>query len=133
MYKPGATPQDQSCITRRVDSRRCTSPYRMRHKEDHGSEPANDGETDNCAGVRIPPGVANKTLFHVATVNPFDIAVANRNDLAQINFADPKALISSVDDPAMVISSVAQPDGDISTNANVLEFVSDFHRVRVRV
>ena len=98
----------------------------MRHEKDHGSEPAYGGETDNLARVRVPPCVSDKTLFHIAPVNPFCVAVANSNNLAQINFVYLETAVSDGGDPAMVIPSVVQPDSDISTNSDVLELMSDF-------
>jgi hypothetical protein len=104
----------------------------MRHEKDHGSEPANNGDTDNLARPRIPSCVADKTLFHIAPVNPFCVAVGNTNNLAQINFVYLKLVVSDCGDPAMIIPSLAQPDSDISTNSHVLELVSDFHGMRIR-
>jgi len=101
-----------------------------RNAEDD-SESAKSGERDDPARVRVPARVADKALLHVAGVNSFGVAVADDNDLAQINFVDPKALISGVDDPAMVVSSVTQPHRNISTISQRLQLVSDFQRMRV--
>ena len=104
----------------------------MQHNAEENSEPAKSGETDDLARVRIPASIPNKALFQVAGINPFGVAVANAYNLAQIDFVDPKALISGVDDSAMVISSVAQLHRNVSPKSEILQSVSDFQRMRVR-
>jgi hypothetical protein len=104
----------------------------MYYNAEDDSESAKSGETDDLARVRIPPGVADKALFHVAGVNPFGVAVANAYNLAQIDFVDPKAVISGIDDPAMVISSMEQLHRNVSPKSQILQSASDFQRLRVR-
>lgn len=104
----------------------------MHHNADDNSEPGYSGETDDLARVRIMPSVADEALLHVAGVNSPGVAVANAYNLAQINFVEPKAVISGVNDPAMVIPSVAQSHRNVSTKSQILQLMSDFQCMRVR-
>ncbi len=102
----------------------------MQHQAKEHSESAKSGETDDLARVRISASVADKALFHIAGVDSFGVAVANAYNLAQIDFVDSKAVISGVDDSAMVISSVAQLHRNVSPKSHVLQSVSDLQRMR---
>src|SRR5258708_18837643 len=110
---------------------RCASPRRNDHGADYGKQPAKSGEGDDPARVRIMSSVADQALLHVAGVNPLDVVVADGYHLAHVDFIDPKALISGIDDSAMVIPSVAQPHRHIPARSHKLQLVSDFQRMHV--
>src|SRR5258707_12080902 len=110
---------------------RCASPRRNDHGADYCEQPAKSGDGDDFACARIMSSVADQALLHVAGVNPLDVVVADGYDLAHVDFIDPKAVISGIDDPAMVVPSVAQAHRHIPARSHKLQLVSDFQRMRV--